>query len=63
MLVGESKPLTRVSTFRFGSLVMEGAAKAVGELWIKYMITAGIIMVANNAAIPIFIVLLFNDAA
>jgi hypothetical protein len=41
---------------------MEGAAKAVGELWIKYTITAGI-MVANGTTIPIFIVLLFNDPA
>jgi hypothetical protein len=40
---------------------MEGAAKAVGELWIKYMITG--IMVANDTAIPIFIALLFNDPA
>jgi hypothetical protein len=62
MLVGESKPLTRVSTFRFRSLVMEGAAKAVEELWIKYMMTAGI-MIANDTAIPIFIALLFNDPA
>jgi hypothetical protein len=61
MLVGESKPLIRVSTFRFGSLVMEGAAKAVGELWIKYMITG--IMIANGTVMPIFIALLFNDPA
>jgi hypothetical protein len=31
MLVGEERPLTRVSTFRFGSF-MEGSAKAVEEL-------------------------------
>jgi hypothetical protein len=58
MLVGEFKPLTRVSTLRFGSLVMEGAAKTVCELYTKYMI-AGIIIV-NDTAIPIFAVLLFN---
>jgi hypothetical protein len=39
---------------------MEGAAKAIGELWIKYMITTGG-RIANDTAIPIFIVLLFND--
>jgi hypothetical protein len=61
MLVGESKPLSRVSTFRFGSLVMEGAAKAVDELYTKYMI-AGIIIV-NDTAIPIFTILLFNGPA
>jgi hypothetical protein len=32
MLVGEERPLTRVSTLRFGSSVMEGAPKAVEEL-------------------------------
>jgi hypothetical protein len=61
MLVGEFKPLTRVSTFRFGSLVMEGAAKAVDELYTKYMIAG--IMIANDTAIPIFAVLLFNEPA
>jgi hypothetical protein len=61
MLVGESKPLTRVSTFRFGSLVMEGAAKAVCELYTKYMITG--IMIVNDTAIPIFAVLLINGPA
>jgi hypothetical protein len=40
---------------------MEGAAKAVGELWIKYMITG--VRIANDTTIPIFIVLLFNDPA
>jgi hypothetical protein len=32
MLVGEERPLARVSTFSFGSLVIEGAAEAVEEL-------------------------------
>jgi hypothetical protein len=32
ILVGEDKPVTTVSTFRFGSLVIQGAAIAVEEL-------------------------------
>jgi hypothetical protein len=50
MLVGEERPLTRVSTFRFGSLVMEGSAKAVEELLlIKHI--AGIKIVKDEITV------------
>src|SRR5207245_6670159 len=58
ILVGEDKPATTVSTFRFGSFVIKGAAIAVEELWIKYTIG---ITTAKDARTTITMVLFLND--